>query len=135
MSFRKVLMSYGSKGIELQVPEENFSGFIEPKKMNEKKEVFAEMQSAVEELAGFADAVKGKKVCCLVEDETRATFTKELLQAVCPKLRSASFVQFIIGVMHNPFKQELEQFSTNFIIILFEHDDPEVPELLHVNIL
>jgi nickel-dependent lactate racemase len=106
-----ISVTYGSRKIELHIPDPNFAGKIEPKQLNPISNEKQELERVLDNPFGHTlqELVHKKSVCVLVEDHTRDAPHQLMISAVVPRLVSASKVQFIITtgthVVNNPGNQ------------------------------
>ncbi|MFX1368685.1 MAG: lactate racemase domain-containing protein [Promethearchaeota archaeon] len=91
-------LTYGDDVIELEIPEENLAGKVEPQKVASKGDIEAELVRVLANPHGpqLEEIVKSKSVCVLIEDHTRDEPHWELVNAITPLLVHANAVQFII---------------------------------------
>jgi len=94
----RVGLAYGDRIIELKIPEKNFAGKIEPRKVEAKSDAEAELERALANPHGphLEEIVRSKSVCVLIEDHTRDEPHWALVNAIAPLLVHANAVQFII---------------------------------------
>ncbi len=94
----KVSLSYGDEHIDIEIPDKNLAGVIRPKQVNAKNDIAGELERVMNNPhgPGLQEIVRGKSVCVLVEDHTRAEPHREMIEAVAPRLRDANKIQFII---------------------------------------
>jgi nickel-dependent lactate racemase len=106
-------VTYGSRKIELHIPDPNFAGKIEPKQLNPISNEKQELERVLDNPFGHTlqELVHKKSVCVLVEDHTRDAPHQLMISAIVPRLVGASKVQFIITtgthVVNNPGNQEI----------------------------
>jgi len=95
----KVSLNYGKRKLNLDIPEENFAGLIEPTEAEATEEITGELKSALENPHGppLDELAENNSVCVLVEDHTRDEPHKELLTVVAPFLSDAKSVTFIVA--------------------------------------
>lgn len=106
-------MTYGSKKIELHIPDPNFAGKIEPRQLNPIPDEMKELERVLDNPYGqtLPELVVNKSVCVLVEDHTRDAPHQAMISAVVPKLVDAAKVQFIITtgthIVNHPSNQAI----------------------------
>jgi nickel-dependent lactate racemase len=108
-----ILVTYGSRKIELHIPDPNFAGKIEPMLLNPISNEMKELERILDNPHGqtLPELVKNKSVCVLVEDHTRDAPHQLMISAVVPRLVGAAKVQFIITtgthVVNHPGNQAI----------------------------
>jgi nickel-dependent lactate racemase len=106
-------VTYGSRKIELHIPDPNFAGKIEPKHLQPISNEMQELEQVLDNPQGptLQDLVANKSVCVLVEDHTRDAPHQAMISAVLPRLVGAATVQFIITtgthVVNHPSNQAI----------------------------
>ncbi|MEM2142930.1 MAG: lactate racemase domain-containing protein, partial [Candidatus Thorarchaeota archaeon] len=96
----RIRLSYGLKGIELDIPRENLAGVIEPAtSLKPFADPVRELVRVIENPHGdrLDQIAAGRSVCVLVEDHTRNEPHSEMLDAITPYLTDASHVEFIVA--------------------------------------
>ncbi|RDE12372.1 MAG: hypothetical protein C4K48_10095 [Candidatus Thorarchaeota archaeon] len=93
-----ISVNYGSKKLELHIPEANFGGKIEPKQLHPISDEMQELGRVLDKPHGkkLAELVRKKSVCVLVEDHTRNAPHQAMINSIVPRLIGAAQVQFII---------------------------------------
>jgi nickel-dependent lactate racemase len=108
-----ILVTYGSRKIELHIPDPNFAGKIEPKQLQPISNEMQELDRVLDNPHGLTlpELVTSKSVCVLVEDHTRDAPHQAMISAVVPRLAGAARVQFIITtgthVVNHPSNQAI----------------------------
>ncbi len=95
---------YGRDSVTLDVPQSNFGGLIKPRAVK-GREVRAELEKALNNSMGepLERLSKGKTVCVLVEDDTRAAPHQEIISCLTRRLAGAEGVRFIVATgSHDP---------------------------------
>ena len=91
-------MTYGSKKIELHLPDPNFAGKIEPRQLHPISDDMEELARVLDNPHGqtLSELIENKSVCVLVEDHTRDAPHQAMISSIVPRLAGAARVQFII---------------------------------------
>ncbi|NHJ13010.1 MAG: DUF2088 domain-containing protein [Candidatus Thorarchaeota archaeon] len=94
----KVSLRYGNGSVDVNIPDKNIVGKIEPKKVQVLSNIDAELSRVLANPHGpqLEELVRSKSVCVLVEDHTRDEPHYALVNALAPLLRDANRVQFVI---------------------------------------
>jgi nickel-dependent lactate racemase len=106
-------VTYGSRKIELHIPDPNFAGKIEPRQLQSISNEMQELEQVLDNPQGptLQELVANKSVCVLVEDHTRDAPHQAMISAVLPRLAGAATVQFIITtgthVVNHPSNQAI----------------------------
>jgi len=104
-------VTYGTRKIELHIPDPNFAGKIEPRQLNSIPDEMQELERVLDSPNGqtLPELVVDKSVCVLVEDHTRDAPHQAMISSVVPRLAGAVKVQFIITtgthVVNHPSNQ------------------------------
>jgi len=95
----QISVDYGKRRLDLDIPEENFAGLIEPTETEVIKDITGELKKALDNPHGppLDELAENNSVCVLVEDHTRDEPHKELLNVVAPLLSNAKSVTFIVA--------------------------------------
>ncbi|MEM3399842.1 MAG: lactate racemase domain-containing protein [Candidatus Micrarchaeia archaeon] len=88
---RELAFCYGSRKIQIRIPEKNIGSFIEPKKL-----IGAVSLDVVMKRANIGRKLNGKKVAIMIEDCTRDEPHNEIIHAICSALGACVHAQFII---------------------------------------
>ena len=109
MDIKSIDLSYGKDKRTLSIPEANLAGFIKPispaKRFGIEEGLNSALHNAVDGIR-LEDLVCGKKVCVTVEDYSRFTPHREVIQALSGKLGKAKMVQYIVATgTHNPMDE------------------------------
>jgi nickel-dependent lactate racemase len=93
-----ILVTYGTRKLELHIPDPNFVGKIEPMQLNPISDDMQELTRVLDNPQGerLEAMAENKSVCVLVEDHTRDAPHQTMISAVVPRLARATKVQFII---------------------------------------
>jgi nickel-dependent lactate racemase len=91
-------VTYGDGTIELQIPDKNLAGVIEPNSTKTTSDVLGGIERVLDNPHGppLFELSKSKSVCVLVEDHTRDAPHWAMVSAVVPRLTDANRVRFII---------------------------------------
>ncbi|NHI82899.1 MAG: DUF2088 domain-containing protein [Candidatus Thorarchaeota archaeon] len=91
-------LRYGNRTINLNIPDKNIAGMIEPRKAHVLSNIDEELSRVLANPHGpqLEEIVRSKSICVLVEDHTRDEPHYALLNAIAPLLRDANRIQFII---------------------------------------
>ncbi len=139
----KINLSYGKEYIGLEVPQERIK-IIQPKSSSSSKNIEETLNDAfnrpLEEIK-LEEAVKGKKVCALIEDGTRGQPYQDQIEAAARRLKRASFVQYIITTgSHTPqteanlkivnfIKQSAEKNGLNYNVFIHDCESENLVEV------
>jgi len=108
-----ILVTYGSRKIELHIPDHNFAGKIEPRQLDPISDELQELERVLDNPHGqtLQELVAKKRVCVLVEDHTRDAPHQLMISSVVSRLTRAAKVQFIITtgthVVNHPGNQAI----------------------------
>jgi nickel-dependent lactate racemase len=94
----KIELAYGKGSISLELPLERVQ-IIKPKTSFSSKDNQKVLEEAFHKPLGevkLEEAIKGKKVCALIEDGTRSQPYAEEIEAAAGRLKEARFIQYII---------------------------------------
>jgi nickel-dependent lactate racemase len=93
-----LLVTYGTRKLDLHIPDPNFAGKIEPMQLNSIPDEMQELKKVLDHPQGerLETMANNKSVCVLVEDHTRDAPHQTMISAIMPRLTQAANVQFII---------------------------------------
>ncbi|MHA1269082.1 MAG: lactate racemase domain-containing protein [Candidatus Helarchaeota archaeon] len=108
-----VNVGYGKGNLELTIPKNNFKDFFTPKQPeNTRDDIENVLKEALENPKGkmLNNLVKDKIVCVLLEDGTRASSQKIIVNVIMPYLISAKELRiFITTGSHDPDTSENQE--------------------------
>ena len=109
MDIESIDLSYGKEKRTLYIPKANLAGFIKPispaKHFRIEEGLNSALYNTVDSIK-VEDLVCGKKVCVTIEDYSRFTPYREVIQALSGRLRKAKMVQYIVATgTHNPIDE------------------------------
>ena len=94
----EIQVTYGEGTVNLEIPDKNLAGVIEPNSTKTSTNVSAGIERVLENPHGppLSEISKSKSVCVFVEDHTRDAPHRDMVSAIVPHLTDANRVQFII---------------------------------------
>ncbi len=100
----EIVLSYGRRTIKLAIPKDNLAGLIKPRAPS-GRDVRPGLEKALDEPAGepLEQLAKGRRVCVLIEDDTRAEPHRDIIESLAGRLGTAARVDFILATgSHDP---------------------------------
>lgn len=93
----EVQLAWGRNQVSLHIPERNFTGLVKPKSVA-GRDVRTELERALDHPLGESLEIlcRGKRVCVLIEDDTRAEPHDEIVESLTSRLTDAEKTTFIV---------------------------------------
>ncbi len=93
----EISLPYGRGRVDLKIPDRNFAGMIKPRVLT-GEEVRPGLTKALDSPVGesLESLSRGRKVCVLIEDDTRSEPHKEIIDSLAERLAGSSQVSFLI---------------------------------------
>jgi nickel-dependent lactate racemase len=93
----QISLPYGRGHVDLEIPDRNFEGMIKPRVLR-GGEVRPGLAQALDRPVGepLESLCRGRKVCVLIEDDTRSEPHEEIIESLAGRLAGSSEISFLI---------------------------------------
>ncbi|MFX0133729.1 MAG: nickel-dependent lactate racemase [Candidatus Hodarchaeota archaeon] len=130
-----ISLNYGKKMLQLKIPKNNFNGLIEPTELKQTNlDNLKMLNKALDNPhnCNLTELIKDKIVCILLEDGTRKSQHKLIIDVITNRLQFAKKITYVITTgSHDPETEENEKIIDAIMESIEKYFIPNAEILIH----